>query len=168
MTARFRVLVTDRAWPDTSIEQQVVSEINAEIVEPESPGEDDLVRAAATVDAIATNWAKVSEAVIRASRQCRIIARFGDYPGNFPYHCHLLEHEDHEMMRQMQVMPACGTADFDADGDSGTDADIEAFFACLAGNCCAMCFGQDFDQDGDSGTDFDIEAFFRVLAGLPC
>jgi len=58
-----------------------------------------------------------------------------------------------------------GTADFDHDGDSGTDADIEAFFACLAGNCCAMCGSADFNGDGDSGTDADIESFFRVLAG---
>ena len=64
----------------------------------------------------------------------------------------------------------CGTADFDGDGDVGTDADIEAFFACLAGNCCATCFagGADFNGDGDVGTDADIEAFFRVLAGGPC
>jgi hypothetical protein len=66
--------------------------------------------------------------------------------------------------------PPCGTADFDGDGDTGTDADIEAFFACLAGNCCATCWhlGADFNADGDSGTDADIEAFFRVLAGNPC
>jgi|GEM_PF-2234367 hypothetical protein len=66
--------------------------------------------------------------------------------------------------------PSCGTADFDGDGDVGTDADIEAFFACLAGNCCASCWhlGADFDGDGDSGTDADIEAFFRVLAGGEC
>jgi len=32
--------------------------------------------------------------------------------------------------------PPC-SADFNGDGDVGTDADIEAFFACLAGNCCA-------------------------------
>ncbi len=65
---------------------------------------------------------------------------------------------------------ACGTADFDGDGDTGTDADIEAFFACLAGNCCATCFhlGADFNADGDVGTDADIEAFFRVLAGQDC
>jgi hypothetical protein len=64
----------------------------------------------------------------------------------------------------------CGTADFDGDGDSGTDFDIEAFFACLAGQCCATCFpgGADFNVDGDSGTDADIEAFFRVLAGGNC
>jgi hypothetical protein len=64
----------------------------------------------------------------------------------------------------------CGTADFDGDGDTGTDADIEAFFACLAGNCCATCYpgGADFNADGDTGTDADIESFFRVLAGGPC
>jgi hypothetical protein len=59
-------------------------------------------------------------------------------------------------------------ADFDGDGDLGTDADIEAFFACLAGNCCPSCAGADFDGDGDLGTDADIEAFFRVLAGGHC
>jgi hypothetical protein len=62
----------------------------------------------------------------------------------------------------------CGTADFNNDGDTGTDADIEAFFACLGGNCCATCGTSDFNGDGDFGTDQDIEAFFRVLAGGEC
>jgi hypothetical protein len=64
----------------------------------------------------------------------------------------------------------CGTADFDGDGDAATDADIEAFFACLGGSCCQTCFvrGADFNGDGDSSTDADIEAFFRVLSGQPC
>jgi hypothetical protein len=64
--------------------------------------------------------------------------------------------------------PVCGTADFDGDGDLGTDADIEAFFACLGGTCCMTCWGADFDGDGDVGTDADIEAFFRVLGGGTC
>jgi hypothetical protein len=66
--------------------------------------------------------------------------------------------------------PPCGSADFDCDGDTGTDADIEAFFACLAGNCPAPPCGStaDFNGDGDTGTDADIEAFFRVLAGGNC
>ncbi len=34
----------------------------------------------------------------------RVIARFEDYTGRYPYHCHILEHEDHEMMRQFQVI----------------------------------------------------------------
>jgi hypothetical protein len=68
------------------------------------------------------------------------------------------------------VLPGCGSADFDCDGDLGTDADIEAFFACLAGNCpAAPCTNNaDFNADGDIGTDADIEAFFRVLAGGSC
>jgi hypothetical protein len=62
----------------------------------------------------------------------------------------------------------CGSADFDHDGNGATDADIEAFFACLAGNCCATCESADFDGDGDVATDADIEAFFFVLAGGSC
>jgi hypothetical protein len=66
------------------------------------------------------------------------------------------------------LSPSCGSADFDGDGDVGTDADIEAFFACLGGNCCTACGSADFDGDGDTGTDADIEAFFRVLGGGNC
>lgn len=36
----------------------------------------------------------------------RVIARFEDFAGRYPYHCHILEHEDHEMMRQFQVVHA--------------------------------------------------------------
>jgi hypothetical protein len=68
------------------------------------------------------------------------------------------------------TVSACGTSDFNGDGDFGTDADIEAFFACLSGSCCGACFwgGADFNGDGDFGTDADIEAFFRVLSGGSC
>lgn len=34
----------------------------------------------------------------------RVIARFDDYMGRYPYHCHILEHEDHGMMRQFEVV----------------------------------------------------------------
>ncbi len=67
------------------------------------------------------------------------------------------------------ITPPCETADFNGDGDAGTDADIEAYFSCLGGNCCATCPPTaDFDGDGDIGTDADIESFFRVLAGGGC
>jgi hypothetical protein len=66
--------------------------------------------------------------------------------------------------------PACGTADFNCDGDVGTDSDISGFFACLSGNCPpSPCTSTaDFNADGDIGTDADIEAFFRVLGGGHC
>jgi hypothetical protein len=60
------------------------------------------------------------------------------------------------------------SADFNNDGDLGTDTDIEAFFACVAGSCCPTCGSADFDADGSVGTDADIESFFRVLGGGPC
>ncbi len=64
----------------------------------------------------------------------------------------------------------CGSADFNCDGEVGTDADIEAFFACLSGTCPpAPCTSTaDFNADGDVGTDADIDAFFRVLGGGAC
>ncbi len=66
--------------------------------------------------------------------------------------------------------PSCGTADFNCDGDIGTDSDIASFFACLSGACpLPPCTSTaDFNGDGDLGTDADIEAFFRVLAGGSC
>ncbi|HYE61412.1 MAG TPA: DNRLRE domain-containing protein [Phycisphaerales bacterium] len=69
-----------------------------------------------------------------------------------------------------QAGSTCGTADYNGDGDVGTDQDIEAFFACLGGTCCDTCWhlGGDFNGDGDTGTDQDIESFFRVLGGGPC
>jgi hypothetical protein len=65
-------------------------------------------------------------------------------------------------------IPTCGTADINNDDIPGTNQDIEAFFACLGGHCCATCQTADFNSDGDFGTDQDIEAFFRVLAGGAC
>jgi spore coat protein A len=36
----------------------------------------------------------------------RIIVRFEGYAGRYVWHCHLLEHEDNEMMRPFEVVPA--------------------------------------------------------------
>jgi spore coat protein A, manganese oxidase len=36
----------------------------------------------------------------------RIIARFEGYAGRYVWHCHILEHEDNEMMRPYDVLPA--------------------------------------------------------------
>jgi hypothetical protein len=68
------------------------------------------------------------------------------------------------------LVHGCATSDYNGDGDFGTDQDIEAFFVCLGGNCCATCWhlGSDVNGDGDYGTDGDIESFFRVLGGTQC
>jgi spore coat protein A len=38
----------------------------------------------------------------------RLIARF-DRPGLYVWHCHILEHEDHEMMRPYRVLSPTST-----------------------------------------------------------
>jgi spore coat protein A len=35
----------------------------------------------------------------------RIITKFEGYPGRYVWHCHILEHEDNEMMRPYDVLP---------------------------------------------------------------
>jgi len=42
---------------------------------------------------------------VAPNEMVRVIARFDDYTGLFAYHCHILEHEDHEMMREFMVVP---------------------------------------------------------------
>ncbi|HTX39944.1 MAG TPA: multicopper oxidase domain-containing protein [Bryobacteraceae bacterium] len=34
----------------------------------------------------------------------RFIVRFDGYPGRYVWHCHILEHEDNEMMRPFEVV----------------------------------------------------------------
>ncbi len=87
----------------------------------------------------------------------KMVTRFEDYPGLFPYHCHILEHEDHDMMRQFRAVQF-GDADVDGDVDL---ADYGVMFDCLNGPDiapnpaspppttadCLEAF--DADQDGD-------------------
>ncbi|MGD8376983.1 MAG: multicopper oxidase domain-containing protein, partial [Acidobacteriota bacterium] len=57
-----------------------------------------------------TGWKDT--AVVGPGEILRVIARFEDYKGRYAYHCHILEHEDHEMMRQFQTV-RCGDAELD-------------------------------------------------------
>lgn len=74
---KFRVLLTDRAWPDADLEREQMASIGGELLEPLAADEDSLVELARDADAIATCWAPVTERVIRSASQCRIIARLG-------------------------------------------------------------------------------------------
>lgn len=76
-SARYRVLLTDRAWPDTTIEREILESAGAELVEAADTREATLAALAADADAIAVNWARVTEAVVRAARRCRVICRTG-------------------------------------------------------------------------------------------
>ena len=62
-------------------------------------------------------------AMVGPNEILRVIVRFEDYKGKYAYHCHILEHEDHEMMRQFQTVD-CGDRELDVtencdDGNRG-------------------------------------------------
>jgi hypothetical protein len=96
---------------------------------------------------------------------------YGD-PSMHPKVAGYVESENAQLPHALAIsgVVLCDSADFNCDGDTATDADIEAFFLCVAGTCPAPpCMNSaDFNHDGDSATDADIEAFFRVLAGGTC
>jgi spore coat protein A len=43
---------------------------------------------------------------VNAKTVTRILVPFVGYPGRYVWHCHILEHEDNEMMRPYEVLPA--------------------------------------------------------------
>ena len=49
----------------------------------------------------------------------RVIARFEDYTGHYAYHCHILEHEDNEMMRQFRTVDTPGLVAHDSSAVEG-------------------------------------------------
>jgi spore coat protein A len=54
-------------------------------------------------------------AVVFPNEVLRIVATFGPYTGEFVYHCHLLEHEDNDMMRRYAVGPVGPDCQWDDD-----------------------------------------------------
>lgn len=77
----------------------------------------------------------------------RVIARFEDYSGKYAYHCHILEHEDHEMMRQMRVFTtACNSNGLCEDGEDciGCPSDcLQVSGAECGNNLCESADGED-------------------------
>lgn len=74
---RFKVLITDYAWPDVTIERETLAKIDAELVVAPQGDVETLSKLAADCDAIMTNWAKVPRPVIEACKNCRIVSRLG-------------------------------------------------------------------------------------------
>ncbi|HEX3871167.1 MAG TPA: C-terminal binding protein [Pirellulales bacterium] len=76
---QFRVLLTDYAWPDVSIERKTLAAVDAELIVADKTDADSLAALALKheVDAIMTNWAKVPGTVIGASPKVRIVSRLG-------------------------------------------------------------------------------------------
>jgi spore coat protein A len=83
---------------------------------------------------------------IPAKTKARIIMDFEDYLGKFPQHCHILDHEDHEMMRQFQTTNDPAYCNGDDTCDPGEDcrscpADCGQVSGASCGN--GLCEGGD-------------------------
>jgi spore coat protein A len=79
----------------------------------------------------------------------RVIMRFTGFTGLYPYHCHILEHEDHEMMRQFMVMPPSGPLG-DLNGDGVVDVSDLLILLGAWGPCGHHCPA---DLNGDGAVD---------------
>jgi D-3-phosphoglycerate dehydrogenase len=74
---KFKVLLTDYAWPDLDIERRFLAEADAELIVAERSDAESLAALAVDADAIMTNWARVDASVLAAAAKCRIVARLG-------------------------------------------------------------------------------------------
>jgi D-3-phosphoglycerate dehydrogenase len=72
-----KILITDIAWPDLCIEEEILKQAHARPVLATNTNEQTLVRAATDCAAIMTCWAKTTPKVIDACKECRIVARYG-------------------------------------------------------------------------------------------
>ncbi|MBL8758557.1 MAG: multicopper oxidase domain-containing protein [Phycisphaerae bacterium] len=93
------------------------------------------------------------------SQITRVIARFDGYTGLYPYHCHVLEHEDNEMMRQFRIV--CPT-DYNYDGVVDPD-DLADFIACYFEN--PPCPRADFNRDGTPDPDDLADVIAAYFSG---
>ena len=74
---KYRVLLTDYAWPDLEVERSILADYDAELVVAPATDTATLVKLAPEADAIMTNWVDVRAPVIDVATKCKIIARLG-------------------------------------------------------------------------------------------
>jgi spore coat protein A len=98
----------------------------------------------------------------------RVIARFEDYTGLYPYHCHILEHEDHEMMRQFEAVCIKGDTNQDTLVD-GRDISlfVEAIIGTVEAGTAQFC-ATDMDSNLALETAYDINLFVDCLVAGNC
>ena len=80
---KFKVMITDYAWPSLNVENSVLSPI-ANLVPAHDRSEDTFIELARDADAILFNWAQVTEEVVKSAEQCLILCRYGVGIDNAP------------------------------------------------------------------------------------
>ncbi|MDI6600769.1 MAG: C-terminal binding protein [Thermoanaerobacteraceae bacterium] len=73
----FKVVMVDTIFPDFSIEQEVLNEIDANFVFVGDKDEDAIINLAKDADALVTVYAEITRNIIEKLEKCRIIVRCG-------------------------------------------------------------------------------------------
>ena len=72
-----KLLITDFAWPDLSIEKRLLEEADLGYVVADSQDEETLAALAGDVHGIMTCWAPTTRRVIESSPNCKVVSRMG-------------------------------------------------------------------------------------------
>jgi MYXO-CTERM domain-containing protein len=86
----------------------------------------------------------------------RVVARFENYTGHYVYHCHILEHEDNEMMRQFETVTVCGDGALGMPQEDCDDGNYDLTDSCpdgSTGSCAPAFCGDGFIWSTDGGAE---------------
>lgn len=106
--------------------------------------------------------------MVHPNQMTRVIMKFENYTGKYSYHCHILEHEEHEMMRQFQSICRKGDTNQDTrvngmDIQLFVDAVVNGSMAGTAQFCAT-----DMDNNGAINSDLDVPLFVDCLLDDVC
>jgi D-3-phosphoglycerate dehydrogenase len=75
--AKYKIFMTDTIFPDTELEKNILSELDADFVFSGKKDTQTLIREGADADALLVVYAEITREFIQALTKCRIIARTG-------------------------------------------------------------------------------------------
>lgn len=71
------VVITDFGFPDVSVEESMLADIDCDVVAAHCTNEDEVLKLSEMADAILVQWAPVTKKVIDNLKKCKIIVRYG-------------------------------------------------------------------------------------------
>ncbi len=74
---QLQIVLTDTGFPDSDIEKQILSALDAQLTVAKCRTEDDVLAAARDADALLVQWAPITRRVIGQLTRCRFISRYG-------------------------------------------------------------------------------------------
>jgi D-3-phosphoglycerate dehydrogenase len=81
---KWRILVTDIAWPSIDPEAEILAQIGGELTLVESDSEEELLSKVHSADAILTCWKQIPESLIETGRKLQVISNYGIGVDNIP------------------------------------------------------------------------------------